>query len=563
MICNSESCDICKYYPDACKLLTENPPIDTCNISDQIEHLLDDIQGNTLKSHGRVFSVFLFLQFDTSDPSETEYSRKIKEIKTWISSLAEQVVSALKQQSQAARYQSTSYSEPFLTFSLSFKGYEALKLFGPDNKENLFKRLFLDDPFEKGMKFSGKTAKLTKLGDNLNTWEQEYKENLHAVVLLADSNHEQLYQRVKKLSEEVKDKPIKIVKIEAGCVRKNGDEQSVEPFGFPDNISQPLFFLKDINKVQRNNWDPCAKLGLVLTVDPFGSKFSQNSYHYSYGSFLVFRKLEQNVEGFNQKITEIAQQLSYEGDTRSSAEEREDLARAFVVGRYRKGGYPVYSKDLKELNDFNYGIGKEFESDSALKCPFNAHIRRMNPRGVKGQDQSGYVHSGKSYNKSPEEQRNARIVRRGLPYGLPKDTSYLSELTQKNLENYKDLIKELSVLKEDLKITLEDNEGILFCCFQSRIENQFYLLQVNYGNDPDLGPNKEGNFGLDSLIGQPREREDTKPIQGWWPKEWGNADGKLKFEDLEAARFSHYVIPRGGEYFFTPSISFLKSLKEG
>lgn len=558
-------------YPDAWKCLTETPPIDIDNIENpQIRHLLEDIQGNILKSHGRAFSIFIFLQFGPENPNE---------IKTWIANLADKVVSALKQQDQKRKFQSGSSSELFMNFSLSFEGYTALGL--PAKR---FYCLFpYDNSFESGMRETASDNDLTPLGDDLKKWEQGYEnKNIHAMILLAHSSHEQLREQTEAIVEEIKSNHIKIVKMEVGCVRKNNKGQSIEPFGFPDGISQPLFFTEDINRVKRNrNWDPTAKLGLVLNVDPFGEKFVDrtNHKHYSFGSFLVYQKLEQDVESFNQKVTDIAHRLNYEGDIRSP-EERENLVRAFVVGRRREDGCPVYShdpnenylidsNDSRELNDFNYGAGREFENCSASKCPFNAHIRRMNPRGieVQGKPQSGYVFSG-PYENSPSGQRSIRIVRRGVPYGLPKDTedtSYLAELTKNNLKDYKNLIKNLNELGKELEVTIEESkEGLLFCCFQHNIDNQFYLLQVDYANDPDRGPNKNGLFGVDSLIGrEPTHEKDKKPRQGYWSKKWGDESaGDLEFKTLEESKFSNYVIPRGGKYFFTPSISFLKSLKE-
>jgi Dyp-type peroxidase family len=441
----------------------------------------------------------------------------------------------------------------------------------------------------------------TQLGDRVKNgvkvdWEDVYRSHdIHAMILLAHDSHQQLYKQVQEITQEIKSNGIKIVQMELGCTRKNHKNQPVEPFGFPDGISQPLFFTEDINEEKGKNWDPSAGLDLVLNVDPFGKKFcdvydkqnaSQNSKSYSFGSFLVYRKLEQDVKSFNEKVKRIA--TCKLDDSTGSLEEREAIVRAFVVGRRKEDGCPVYVHDPNKslfvdsnvsvnLNDFNYGADEEFQHDSAFKCPFNAHIRRMNPRGIQGKNQqSGYVYSGKSiYENSPEGQRNARIVRRGVSYGLPKDISYLSQETQDNLEAYKSLIENLINLGRELEIPIKgDKEGILFLCFQGSIDDQFDVLQKRYANTIDLGPfgglneqdpnRKSPVFGVDPLIG----REDTDETNmslthSWWPKEWGNLNaGEIKFETLEETKFSDYVIPRGGEYFFTPSISFLKSLKE-
>ena len=77
----------------------------------------------------------------------------------------------------------------------------------------------------------------------------------------------------------------------------------VEHFGFADNISQPLFFEKDIKKQTqgsgRRAWDPSAGPNLVLVQDPYGG---DNAC----GSYLVFLKLEQNAQDFAIKVRDLA-----------------------------------------------------------------------------------------------------------------------------------------------------------------------------------------------------------------------------------------------------------------
>jgi len=46
-------------------------------------------------------------------------------------------------------------------------------------------------------------------------------------------------------------------------------------------------------------------LSLILVKDPFTGKDEGN-----YGSFLVYRKLEQDVDGFNNKVAELAGNLN-------------------------------------------------------------------------------------------------------------------------------------------------------------------------------------------------------------------------------------------------------------
>lgn len=543
--------------------------------------MLQDIQGNILKSHGRTYSIYLFLHFGCDRAEAT---------KKWIGNFAEQyVVSAKEQQEQSMAYKEASINPQktppqslFVNFSLSFKGYVALELcaganFGKTRQQNIDNREsnFKSHPFEEGM-----VNNLCKLKDKKGDWEQEYSQNkIHALISLAHSDAQSLWQETNKIIDRIEAdwSKIEIIKHEIGLVRRNDKHQPVEPFGFPDGISQPLFFKTDLNRPEnRDKWCPSANLRLVLNVDPFGKQFEEKvtGNKYSYGSFLVYRKLEQNVEGFNNRVRELACKLEDKETDCEPREAREQLVRAYSMGRFREDGRPVaiYS-DLNspeengtDLNNFNYGEGDEFEDTSRWKCPFHAHIRKVNSRAI-----SDKVY-GSDYDDKPKNQRKRRIARRGTTYGLPKEnhTSVISESTKENLKHYQDLSEKLA---DKLRVELEQNkEGLLFFCFQTDIAAQFEKLQ-DYANDENFGPdsgkdlgadpiagqnNKEpnckGNLGADSLAGQNNEKE--WPVQKW-PRTWGDSENPV--DDFD---FFGYVTPRGGEYFFTPSLSFLKSLKE-
>jgi deferrochelatase/peroxidase EfeB len=87
-------------------------------------------------------------------------------------------------------------------------------------------------------------------------------------------------------------------------------------------------------------------------------------------------------------------------------------------------------------------------------------------------------------------------------------------------------------------------------CYQSDIANQFEFIQSNWVNNGNIGGHL---VGQDGIIGQ-GENTFKKAL----PKKWGNN------EPTNACNFSNpnsgFVKMKGGEYFFTPSISFLKSI---
>lgn len=523
--------------------------------------ILQDIQGNILKSHGRTYSIYLFLHFDID---------RAKATKKWIGDFGEKyIVSAIKQQEQSQEYKkflkknkATPHQNLFVNFSLSFKGYEALRLDAKSNfrKPHQQKIKDIESPFPSQHPFEqGMLASLNTLKDNVKDCEPEYLHNeIHALISLADSDPKSLWQETNKIIAEIKANKnnIEIIKKEIGLIRRNDLNQPIEPFGFPDGISQPLFFKPDIDKVKNTDkWCPSAKLRLVLNVDPFGKRFEDKvtGDKYSFGSFLVYRKLEQNVDGFNNRVRELACELENKETDCQPKEETEQLTRAYIMGRFREDGRPVaiYSnldsseENGIELNNFNYGKEKYFTETSRWKCPFHAHVRKVNSRAI-----SDEVYSLTNYEDRPEDQRRRRIVRRGTTYGLPKENydSPLSESTKEDLKHYQNLSEKLEVKLEKGK------EGILFFCFQTDIAAQFEKLQ-DYANDENFGPKREGNLGADPIAGQNNEEEWK--VHQTWPRKWEDSS-----DSIENFDFFGYVTSRGGEYFFTPSLSFLKSLKE-
>ncbi|HEV2721923.1 MAG TPA: peroxidase, partial [Thermoanaerobaculia bacterium] len=124
----------------------------------------------------------------------------------------------------------------------------------------------------------------------------------------------------------------------------------------------------------------------------------------------------------------------------------------------------------------------------------------------------------------PESQTHARIVRRGIPYGTRK----------RHPSEFQSL--------DDLP---SEGVGLLFMCFQRMIETQFRFIHQNWVN---FAAFRELGTGIDPLIGQ-----GTATAQRW-PKEYGSAEPHCE------AAFGGFVKMKGGEYFFTPSIPFLRKL---
>jgi Dyp-type peroxidase family len=405
--------------------------------------LLSDLQGNIIKSHGRDYSVLLFVCWRTD---------RLSQARQWIASFAEQwITSAQLQFEEARRFRETGeMGRVFGSLFLSRRGYEALGFSGA--------QLPADQPFRMGMQHDELAS---SLGDPpVRDWEAGYQQACHAVVALADDDIIRLLQTVNVLSQDLRG-CAEILHREDGFVLRNSQGQTIEHFGYADGVSQPLFASHDIQRQRQagetfKRWDPRAPLSLVLVKDPNGRLED------SHGSYLVIRKLEQNVRLFNEDVRQLAKTLGVEPDQ----------AGAYTVGRF-KDGTPVSESGSSAAisgNDFN------FESDPhGSRCPFHAHVRKTNPRGD----------TVREFNVSDEEERGHRIVRRAISYGTHQPGE-----------------------------EPETGSGLLFLCFQANIENQFNFMQSRWAN--------AGNFlrvgtGPDPLVGQPEGNQK-------WPMRWGEPE---------------------------------------
>jgi Dyp-type peroxidase family len=510
--------------------------------------LQNDLQGNILKSHGRNFSVQFFLKFKPE---------RIDDAKAWIRTFAKELItSAAKQreyrQSDQKRIieslQSKSLKssnanlyaermileqdrkpEPdalFANLFLSFEGYKNLLVCTDEG----LKKHFTGSPFIYGMK--NENGRVSLKDPPPCQWEEDFSKELHSLLLLADNNCDCLIAHSKEIESKVQEFA-EILHIEVGKVFRNENGNTIEHFGFVDGISQPLFFKDDIDNCIHDKWNPSAPLELVLVKDPLNYKEK-----YSCGSYLVYRKLQQDVSLFNQKVKDLAVELKLV-DKRDLEKElnpiekldleaKLSLAEAFVMGRF-KDGTPVtlYNKKSASAQDFILN-NFDYQGDiQGTRCPFHGHIRKTNPRGDKV--------------KTDDKNQSAkRIARRGISYSYPKEkpSSWSTE-------------EQLKYLQQASIDATEGEVGLLFMCFQADITEQFVTLQKTWANQMHFPKN---DTGIDPVIGQGKQIDGGQ----YWPK---NKDG---WDENHKGRydFSKCVQMKGGEYFFAPSISFLIDLPD-
>lgn len=437
---------------------------------------LESLQGNILRGHGRDRSIHIFLSFNNGKTTNTK-------VKEWIKGLAERLTSAQQQLPETKQYRDHRISgRLFMNFFLSAKGYEYLY---PSQQNKL---RFNDEAFLRGMK-----AAQHRLNDPpKGAWEAGYQHDIHAMVLLADDNATHLVQEANKLIDDIKTHA-EIWAVEHGRVMWHGQD-SIEHFGFVDNRSQLLLFQSDIEWARQQGygasvWNPGAGPNVVLVPDPYGRECDS-------GSYLVFRKLEQHVRAFKEHEQKLARTLGLTGDEAKRAG-------ALVMGRF-EDGTPVVLQPVagQSTNNFTYD-----DDPYGQKCPFQAHIRKVNPRtpGI------------------------PRLVRRGITYGErqkgPRDNPSLAELPVGGV-------------------------GLLFMCYQKNIAQQFEALQYLWASDPRL-PRGQAP-GIDPVIGQPGGNGAGRQK---WPAQWdAPREQHIPFD------FHGFVTFKGGEYFFAPSIYFLRNI---
>ncbi|CAL75159.1 Peroxidase [Bradyrhizobium sp. ORS 278] len=326
---------------------------------------------------------------------------------------------------------------------------------------------------------------------------------------------------------------------------------SVEHFGFRDGISQPgvrgrivqdgaeRFITTRYGVPSQNDIDfgkpgqPLVWPGQFLAGQPrFEGDTSVLAPELTNGSFLVFRRLRQDVAAFESDTQAMALALGDAGGRPIPAEH----LRALIVGRHRSGNAimrggaaTAQADDPNAINYFSFAnalpaislddgtqvSGSLADPDPAIGrlCPAWAHIRKVNPRDLQT-DRGGALTT-----------LGFQMLRRGIPFGPPFDRD-----------------------NPQAPVNAEDR-GLLFVSYQRAIDDQFGSLNRGWMNNP----NAPTAGGFDLLVGQnvdPATRLHTpKPASFFGLDTGGTA--------LPFAAPNQWVIPTGGAFLFAPSVAFI------
>lgn len=333
---------------------------------------------------------------------------------------------------------------------------------------------------------------------------------------------------------------------DASAVYENGRVTPKEHFGYVDGIGNPYFAgcgndpsrLPGRGKLTRDDgWQPLATGEFILghideareyPIAPEPHLLALN------GTFMVYRKLHENVTTFNRYVDRMA--ADFDGSR--------ELLMAKFSGRWPDNGAPLVlapddaakaeldqqmaqltakaaagdhtaATELRALKakwiDFTYNKDRH-----GSRCPIGAHIRRANTRAALETEKD-------AFNTPSALDDRRRLLRRGLPYG-----------------------------GEDETPADDTEQGIIFMCIGASLERQFEFVQqqwINYSNDFHLGNDR------DVLIGANNGQLTDKHIIQVNPKQ-----GKAPFFCTHLPRM---VETRGGDYFFLPGITALRMIAQG
>lgn len=224
---------------------------------------------------------------------------------------------------------------------------------------------------------------------------------------------------------------------------------------------------------------------------------------------MAFRQLKQLVPEFDKFLTDNP--LPVPGLT---PEQGSALLGARMVGRWKSGAPvdlaplfddPALAADPTRNNDFTFAHDGELLASNQTRCPFSAHIRKTRPRA----------------DLNPANTNN-HIIRAGIPYG-----------------------PEVTEGESAAGVSSPDNErGLAFVSYQSNLNAGFRFIQRNWANKANFVPGKsDPTPGVDPIIGALSGAQ--RPVSGLDPTD-SNRDITL---------VTDFVQSRGGEYFFSPSLS--------
>jgi len=532
-----------------------------------METLLDlyDIQGNIMKNYaeaGFVKARYLFFKLNNGDQG-----------RTFVNSVIPFITSSAPWTDGDENADGVLWPEAATNIAFTYNGLKNLGI-------SVQTLQSFPDEFIVGMR-----GRRTILGDNGPSdparWDPVWHEEIHIFLSIDAQTDEAVEKRYNQIMDVLTLHQLdKVILLDghrgnknegtkkyqdASVLYESGVPTSKEHFGYTDGISNPFFkgMTADMgelvgggkkntkgnlgygNPELQSTWLPLETGEFILghkdealeyPVAPMPPLMAKN------GSFMVYRKLHENVGKFNLFLDEKSK--NFPGG--------KELLAAKFVGRWRNGVPITTFPDEKDADELAMKrqkaiqlitlaktpaekieaqaafreINKKFhaydynEDLNGGRCPVGAHTRRANPRG------SLEFGNKKAFDSPSAVDNRRRIIRRGLPYGLTEDPA-----------------------------GNDGNHGTIFMSINASIKRQFeFVLQqwINYGNDFKLA-------------------NDKCPILGNHSELNGKGEGRMVFGSNSITddppyflnELPRFIETRGGEYFFIPSLTALRMIAEG
>ncbi len=488
---------------------------------------LKNIQGNILAGFNKDYQSLLFVRFNNTTKGRAWLANLIPEIANC------EEVGAFNQLFKALNRRRGGelgiLKATWTNIAFTHSGLKALAVKAADLNK------FPDD-YKQGMR-----ARASITGDVAEStpgkWVGDFNtDKIHAVLIVASDTQFDLHEQVARYIQNMTyNGGVELVFIQEGAVRQ--DEPGHEHFGFKDGVSQPGIrgFNEPDDPGNPDQGHPGqdllhpgefvlgyptqAGVGVPPQLDDLNTNPGPPSMSgpawTTDGSYMVFRRLKQDVRGFHDMIEHEAARLGL-----TSAQ-----LGAKMVGRYASGAPLEQSDEMKARgidpnqgdpaaidasfttsakdNDFEYG------DDQAGKfVPRAAHIRKTYPRD---QDVPG---------ENPTQKH--RLLRRGIPFG----TSFRPSL---------------GATSHEPEEAFPHDRGLLFIAYQRSISDQFEFVQQTWVNNAGF---PGGVAGHDPIIAQKDNPRDFNFTQ---------AGGQVAHIQL----MKRFVVTTGGDYFFQPSIKAL------
>ncbi|THH17068.1 dyp-type peroxidase [Bondarzewia mesenterica] len=474
---------------------------------------LANVQGDILSGLPKKTQTYVFFQITNSNAFRTALAHLVplitstKEVVGHRQSIADNKAAAARNSHEPPLLEIVGVNVAFSQIGLNTMGIKD----DIQAEPNPFKAGQLKDAQNLGDK--GVTD---KSGNFVPDWIDAFKHPVHGVFIISGHDHPSVSKKVHEVEHifgvDGQHPSFKEVLKVVGDVRP-GKEKGHEHFGFLDGISQPA--VKDFDK-HPNPGQETVRQGIILVGrDGDGDAKSRPTWALD-GSFVGLRYLFQLVPEFNKFL--LDNPIDLPGLTREKGSE---LLGARLMGRW-KSGAPIditplqdnlkLGPNAKENNNFRY----QGEIDSQTRCPFSAHTRKTNPRA----DLEDLPPS----KGGPVSNETRRIIRRGIQFG--------PELTE----------------EENCDHKTKHGRGLLFVSYQSNISNGFQFLQHSWANNTQFPPRDKSTVipGFDPIIGQADGA--ARHVTGSNPQAAGN----------QLTLPIDFVVPKGGEYFFSPSIPALR-----